>query len=340
MSGEVQAKLGTTCKGSGSFYVCDKKPSKFIGCCSVDACKTDDGVCPDDDLLYTSYDKLSHNMIGPQACQSDDPEVRWWTCAGPEIPFMGCCAINPCERKDGCPSDKLFAAKLSEIETDAAVFLPASSTAKPGDDDGDDGGLSKGAIGGIAAGAAVAGLLIIAGIVYFFLRRRRRNQTPATSYEPYSGQQQQQQQQQSFAGSNPQSPEMQKARFSSYSPYASTHASPGLPQGAQPSPPYWKGSHNGQYGPAAPSPYSGHMGSPDPSQGQQFQHGGQPAYGGGSNFVQELPGGAGDMPNVSDLSYKGAPGRESEVSGMSGWTAQQQQVAEMEASNYGPGGTR
>ena len=338
MSSEVQATLGTTCKGGGSFYVCDKKPSKFIGCCSVDACKTDDGVCPDDKLLYTSYDKFSHNLILAQDCLSDKPEVQWYTCGDIETPFMGCCSTNAC-RKDGCPKDKIFAAALSDDKENAAAFLPsasasASATGTPDDDnDGSgDGGLSKGAVGGIAAGASIAALLIIGGLVLFFLRRRKRNQTPGSSYEPYAGQPQ------PFAGSAPQSPEMQNGRFSNYSPYTSTHASPGLPQ---PSPPYWQASHNSKYG-NTPSPYVGSMGSPDPSQAQ-FGHSAQNSYGGsGNNFVQELPAGSphpGQMPNVSDLSYQGTAGRESEVSGLSGW-GQQQRVSEMEASEHAPGTRR
>ena len=334
MSGEVQAALGTTCPDGGSFYVCDDKPSKFLGCCTVNPCKTDDGICPDDKLTYTSYDKYSHNNIGPQSCQSDKPEVQWWTCGALDQPFMGCCSVNACESDDGCPADSLYAAKLSDDEDDAAVFLP--------EDDGDSGsgggGLSKGAIGGIAAGAVIAAI-IIGALIWFFLRRRKAKQTSASSYEPYAGQ--------PVPESSPQSPQMQKENFSSYSPYPSSYApTPNPAHAVANSPtspaPYWQaGSHQSQQG-MSPSPYNGSVASPDPSQGQ-FRDSVKSAYPGGHNngnsFIQELPGsteyhGAGDQVpnmNVSELSYQGArAGRESEVSGMSGWNPENH-AAEMEA---------
>jgi len=323
MSSEVQAALGTTCPEGGSFYVCDDKPTKFLGCCTVNPCKTDDGVCPDDNLTYTSYDKFSHNNIGAQSCQSDRPEVQWWTCGALDQPFMGCCSVNPCERDEGCPADSIYAAKLSDDENDAAVFLP--------EDDGDSGsgGLSKGAIGGIAAGGVVA-VIIIGALVWFFLRRRKGKQSSANSYEPYAGQ--------PVPGSNPQSPQMQKDNFSNYSPYPSSYAptpNPAHAVNGQTSPaPYWQtASHQSQQG-MSPSPYTGSVASPDPSQGQ-FRDSVKSAYPGGYNngnsFVQELPGDHVPNMNVSDLSYQGGhAGRESEVSGMSGWN-QQQHAAEMEA---------
>lgn len=333
MSKEVQENLGTTCPDGGSFYVCDDKPSKFLGCCTVDPCKTDNGACPDDNLRTTSYDKFSHNSITPQTCQSDKPEVRWWTCGATDEPFMGCCSVDACS-KNGCPDNKLFAAKLSDDDDDAAVFLPPTSEQRS------DGGLSKGAVGGIAAGAAVAALLAIGALVFFFLRRRKRKQIRnSSSYEPYAGQ--------PIPGSNPQSPQMQKTDFNSYTPYPSTYGaptpSPGHPSAGQASPPYWRGSHQSHHG-SVPTPYTGTVSSPDPSQGH-FRDSVQSAYGGGNNnsnnnnYVQELPAtsehpNGNQMPNVSDLSYQGGPGRESEVSGMSGW-GQQHHVAEMEAPNQG-----
>lgn len=337
MSREVQAALGTTCPDGGSFYVCDDKPSKFLGCCTVDACKTDDGLCPDDKLTFASYDMFSHNNIAPQSCQSDKPEVQWWTCGALDEPFMGCCSVNACAK--GCPSDNLYPAKLSDDEDDAAIFLPEDDGGSDSDSSGSGGGLSKGAIGGIAAGAVIAAI-IIGALIWFFLRRRKGKQSSADSYEPYAGQ--------PVPESNPQSPQMQKDNFSTYSPYPSSYAPTPNPAHAINAPtspaPHWQAaSHQSQQGMSS-SPYNGSEISPDPSQGQ-FQDGVKSPYHSGYNnngnsFIQELPGsteyhGAGDQVpnmNVSEMSYQGGrTGRESEVSGMSGWNQQQQHVAEMEA---------
>ena len=323
MSQEVVDKLGASCEGSGSFYVCHDKPSKFLGCCTVDPCKTDDGLCPDDKLGYTTYDKYSHNFLTAQDCQSDKPEVQWFTCAANDVPFMGCCSVNACEQGE-CPDGKVFAAKLSDVEEDADIFLPeeARSTAAGNSDDG---GLSSGAIGGIAAGAVVGGLLIIGALVFWFLRRRKakkHDHQRVSTFDPYSGAP-------TIVGSpGPGSPGPQKQDYAGFSPVATPfspeqqmaqHNAPG-------SPAYWQQQQQQQLHPqqqqsphmhhshvsmqsmsthtglgmSSPSPFTGSQVSPTPTQGAfNNRNSVQTAYTGNDisqqqhhqpqQFVSELP---------------------------------------------------
>ncbi|KAK7213981.1 hypothetical protein V2G26_021159 [Clonostachys chloroleuca] len=182
MSDEVAKSLGATCPKGGSFYVCYDKPTQFVGCCSVDPCKTATGACPDDNLKYTSFDKYSFNALKPQLCVSEAPEVQWWTCAEAKPnPFMGCCSVNPCETGSGCPDGKIFAAKLNDKREQAEPFLTAEQR------NASSGGLPTGAKVGIAVGA-VLGFALIAGLAFFFWRRRRQQSASAMgSYEQYGG---------------------------------------------------------------------------------------------------------------------------------------------------------
>ena len=213
MSKEVVDALGASCPDDGTFYVCENKPVRFVGCCTVDPCKTDDGVCPDDNLRAASFDPYSYNQFKPQQCVSDAPEVRWFTCAELETPFMGCCSANPCA-EDGCHGKNVSAARLSDDDKNAAIFLPEDH------DSGSGGGLSTGATVGIAVGAVVAGLLLIGGLAWWFLKRRKRQQEPSRTYEPYANQQQ----------LNPTSPPpMGSPMDRKHSPYASTFSSSTTP---------------------------------------------------------------------------------------------------------------
>ncbi len=236
MSSSVQAKLGTTCDGNGSFYVCNDKPSKFLGCCSIDPCKTNDGICPDNQLEYTSYDAGSHNMIKPQSCISNRPEVQWWTCGALKAPFMGCCSINPCKSDDGCPPEKLFAATLSSDSKNAAVFLPH--------DEGGDGALSTAAVGGIGAAGGVVLVLLLCGLAFYCRRRSRRRQSskheaPGPGYTPFPGPP-------TKGAAGPRSPRSPKTEFSPGSPYHSYSPSPSLDQSLAGRVSPWHGSISGQ----------------------------------------------------------------------------------------------
>lgn len=257
MSQEVSQNLGAHCPDGGSFYVCSNKPTRFVGCCTVDPCKTDTGICPADALRTTSFDKYSYNMIEAQNCVSADPKVQWYTCAAIKTPFMGCCNVNPCS-ENGCPGTGLFAAKLSDEADMAKAFLPsttASASVTASAEPGAGGDLGTGATIGIAVGASLAGMAILGALIFWFLKKRRRTQpvTVTSPFEPY--------------GSQFGSP--RDAKVSPYSPYPSTFTPSPDPQNQygtsqvsppQPSPPHWTSSH----GPSplmsqagfTPSPYA------------------------------------------------------------------------------------
>jgi preprotein translocase subunit YajC len=263
MSREAIDALGAFCPGEGSFFVCEDKDIRFVGCCTVDPCKTDSGACPDDNLYTASFDAGSYNLLKEQECVSDRPEVQWYTCTGAnDPPFMGCCAINPCGRNDSCPDSDLHAARLSDFDENAAVFIP-----------GGGGGLSTGATVGVAVGASVAGLLIIAALAWYFIRKRKQQQKTQqqhnASYEPAM-------QQSPFGSPGPAStfvgsPAMDTKHFPAASPYASTFPStspnPQQQMYNQPHPHHvssYDGSQAGysyqspplQQGAFAPSPYT------------------------------------------------------------------------------------
>ncbi|KAI6779720.1 uncharacterized protein J7T54_005750 [Emericellopsis cladophorae] len=285
---KVQNNLGTSCSGTASFYVCDERDTKFLGCCSINPCKTDNGLCPDDDFESASYRDSSHALIMAQDCQSDAPEVQWWTCLANDPPFMGCCSLNPCVEGE-CPSKNLFPAKLSSEKENAKAFLP--------EDYYDDKGLSEGTIGGIAAGAVGGGFVIIGALIWFFLRRKKAKKAAAAaaarqSYEPYANHPS------TVAGSEAAtSPHMRKHDpIQPYSPYQSTYMGTPNPQHQSMGspPPQWHQQH------ASPEMNNGAWGgvgttSPDPSQGhfRESMHSSYAGYGGHQqqhqSFASELP---------------------------------------------------
>ena len=320
--------IGASCPNNGTFYVCDNKP-KFIGCCTLDPCKTDDGLCPDEDLYHASFDEYSYNLLKAQNCTSDDPKVLWYTCAkSKDFSFMGCCASRACEN-GGCPDKDLRPAVLSDNPEDAAVFTGEDP------DTSSSGGLSNGAIGGIAAGVAVVVIAIIALGLFCFFKRRRNNKVNNTNnvYEPYAGQ----------VPNQTASPHnvAQDNKFSPYSPYPSTYASPAaspynghmsLPQGQ--APPYWQAA-GGQLSPpvtgTSPSP---HYSPSQPTFRESVHgHGQYSAHDAAQHqsWTAELPAAerSSAVPNVSELSYGGATGRDSEISAAS-WRKSDQQAAPVE----------
>lgn len=273
MSREAIDRLGAKCIEGGSFYVCDDKPIRFIGCCTVDPCKTATGVCPDDSLRNSTFDEFSYNMFKPQACVSEEPEVRWFTCASIDVPFMGCCASHPCE-ENGCHSSNMSAARLSDNPEEAAIFL-GDEEPENGDDDnsggGDDGdgGLSTGATVGIAVGAAVA-IILIAALAWWFLRRRRQRQQEASR---------------------------------TYEPFATTPGGSQVPNIAMRSP--FENNTNHNKAPSV-SPYSSTFGpspSPDPRQQQQHMFGG-----GGSAHPQQYNQHLHQQEHQNQLSWDGSQG--------------------------------
>ncbi|VUC29621.1 unnamed protein product [Clonostachys rosea] len=167
---EIIDRLSVDCKEGGSFYVCQDKPVQFIGCCTLDPCKTDDGNCPTENLRNTTFDKLHYSQFKAQGCLSDDPQDIFYTCANTSPPFMGCCAQNACQ-SDGCAAANLSSAVLSKNKENASVFLPTETNSRA---------LSPGATAGIAIGAVVGSLVIIVlGLMWFRRRAKAKNNNPS-----------------------------------------------------------------------------------------------------------------------------------------------------------------
>ncbi|KAI1467058.1 uncharacterized protein F4812DRAFT_459909 [Daldinia caldariorum] len=169
----MRSDLGLSCPSKGKFYVCEKASIRFIGCCTVDPCADGSGHCPQNDLAAASFSSDHYDSITEQSCAPPNNASAWFTCKSSQ-PFLGCCSINPCEI-DGCPTDHLLPAILSDNATSAEVFLSSSST--PSSDSGSGYSLPLGAILGIALGGAavVAILLVIIAYRCGWLARNKRH---------------------------------------------------------------------------------------------------------------------------------------------------------------------
>ncbi|KAJ4157028.1 hypothetical protein NW754_008670 [Fusarium falciforme] len=179
-------ELGLTCPRGGDFYVCDKAKVQFIGCCAIDPC-ANDGVCPEDQLVLSSFTKAKYNDLPPQSCDNststdEDEEALWYTCGFTNPPFLGCCTTNPC-RDAVCPSENLAPAVLSdnstfrnnflnpkgfnEKATQSTLVVKPSSTALgdlEGVSDSEDSALGAGAVAGICVAAIVIVLLLVGAL--------------------------------------------------------------------------------------------------------------------------------------------------------------------------------
>ncbi|KAF5664913.1 hypothetical protein FDENT_12740 [Fusarium denticulatum] len=132
--------LDLTCPYSGIFYVCADDPERFVGCCTINPCGARKGLCPDQHLRPASFNATLQHEFLPQSCINDNVDVSWYTCVGEGLPFLGCCAVDPCLR-GVCPQRDLRAAKLSGKAKNAQEFLdgdpeytarPTSSALDPG----------------------------------------------------------------------------------------------------------------------------------------------------------------------------------------------------------------
>ncbi|ODA81103.1 hypothetical protein RJ55_04066 [Drechmeria coniospora] len=187
----IEERLGASCPGKGSFYVCHNKPTRFLGCCTIDPCATRDGGCPAKNLEPASFSASAYDKIPSQSCLSFENGTDWYTCAAATPPFVGCCAINACLTSTGCDADSVRPARLSDTPANAAAFLagspsdaPSSTSlvsatqtseaAKPAAAAAAEGGLSKGAVAGIAIASVACTLLLCALFLFISFRRRRR----------------------------------------------------------------------------------------------------------------------------------------------------------------------
>ncbi|KAF4975932.1 hypothetical protein FZEAL_7349 [Fusarium zealandicum] len=203
--------FGLSCPGGGKFYICDKTPTEFFGCCTSDPCQND-GECPDDGLRAASFNGDSYEDMPQQNCSSSGGVEDWYTCAFTTPPYLGCCSENACN--SGCPRDSVIAAQLSDSENNRLNFLnpegddDATSTSKTSSatatatstdsstataEPSSGGGLGTGATAGIAVGASVAGLAFIAFLIWmFWWKPRQRKQSgqefqsvPPMNQQPY-----------------------------------------------------------------------------------------------------------------------------------------------------------
>jgi hypothetical protein len=165
-----------SCPNGGFWHVCTTG-SRFVGCCSgtVDPCD-ETTSCPQKNLRPASFDVAEYGTFPDQTCSADS---HWYTCAGTNPAFMGCCKSNPCS--SGCPTKDLSAASLSVDEAVASAFIAASPAAASSTaaattmpaapfSAGDHvGAIAGGAIGG------VAGICLVAIGVIWCMKRQRQS---------------------------------------------------------------------------------------------------------------------------------------------------------------------
>lgn len=187
----VSSSLGLSCPRGGDFYVCEGNTTEFLGCCASNPCADGSGKCPTKDLRISSFNPDKYANIPPQGC--DDPRpanLFFYTCTN-NVPFIGCCAKNPCQEADGlCPTDHLIGTTLSPDAVNRTIFTSSasssSSSSRPGSgsSSGGDGRLATGAIVGIAIGAAVVVAIVIAVIWRCGWHARKRNERREPAWEP------------------------------------------------------------------------------------------------------------------------------------------------------------
>ncbi|KAI5205968.1 hypothetical protein E4T38_04111 [Aureobasidium subglaciale] len=167
-----------SCPSGGSWYACTTG-SRFVGCCtgSTDPCD-ETTSCPQKNLKPASFDVAKYGTFPDQTCDADS---NWFTCAGTNPAFMGCCKSNPCS--SGCPTKDLTAASLSVDEAVASAFMTTSAAATTSTAAATiaptaaassfSAGDHVGAIAGGAVGGVAGITLIIIGIIWCLKRRNQ-----------------------------------------------------------------------------------------------------------------------------------------------------------------------
>ncbi|KAK6209937.1 hypothetical protein QIS74_11521 [Colletotrichum tabaci] len=250
----VSSSLGLSCPRGGDFYVCEGNTTEFLGCCASNPCADGSGKCPTKDLRISSFNPDKYANIPPQGC--DDPRpanLFFYTCTN-NVPFIGCCAKNPCQEADGlCPTDHLIGTTLSPdavnrtIFTSSASSSSSSSTPGSGTSSGGDGRLATGAIVGIAIGAAVVVAIVIAVIWRCGWHARKRNERREPAWEPaaQSAHPSNHPHHHPEMGYTPQSPALYDPARASHISYATTAAGNSYPSTSPPHSPYFPVKHPG-----------------------------------------------------------------------------------------------
>ncbi|KAJ2990515.1 hypothetical protein NUW58_g2911 [Xylaria curta] len=191
--------LGLSCPSGGDFYICQDSKVRFLGCCDINPCGSDE--CPSSALHPASFNTDKYNLIEKQKCASSNKVAEWYTC-GNGSSFLGCCVSDACHNNGVCSKNDLVGARLADDQGFASIFLtptaststssaisstptiassPTPTTPIPNPAPGSIGQGSS--IGGIV-GAVLGGLSILGLIAFVFLRYRRRRRKARAIVQP------------------------------------------------------------------------------------------------------------------------------------------------------------
>ncbi|KZL80601.1 hypothetical protein CI238_10454 [Colletotrichum incanum] len=240
----VSSSLGLSCPRGGDFYICEGNTTEFLGCCASNPCADGSGRCPTKDLRISSFNPDKYANIPPQGCDDPRPASQFFYTCTNNVPFIGCCAKNPCQEPDGlCPTDHLIGTTLSSDAVNRTIFTQSSSSSARPSNNSSDSGLATGAIVGIAIGAAVAVGIIVAVIWRCGWHARKRNERQEPAWEPAA--QSAHPSHHPEMGYAPQSPALYDPARASHISYATTVAPNSYPSTSPPHSPYFPVKHPG-----------------------------------------------------------------------------------------------
>ncbi|MCJ1436943.1 hypothetical protein MMC27_006326 [Xylographa pallens] len=110
-----------SCPTGGSFFACDYG-SMFVGCCTGDNPCGDAG-CSAGDLQPASFVASAYGTFADQLCNAGS---QWYTCAGTNPSFMGCCQSDACSN-NGCPAQDLTPGTLQSVPALNSAYNPISN---------------------------------------------------------------------------------------------------------------------------------------------------------------------------------------------------------------------
>ncbi|MCJ1419886.1 hypothetical protein MMC32_006242 [Xylographa parallela] len=117
----VRQSFDPSCPTGGSFFACDYG-SMFVGCCTGDNPCGDAG-CSAGDLQPASFVASAYGTFADQLCNAGS---QWYTCAGANPSFMGCCQSDACSN-NGCPAQDLTPGILQSVPALNSAYDPISN---------------------------------------------------------------------------------------------------------------------------------------------------------------------------------------------------------------------
>ncbi|MCJ1387039.1 hypothetical protein MMC17_010168 [Xylographa soralifera] len=117
----VRQSFDPSCPNGGSFFACDYG-SMFVGCCTGDNPCGDAG-CSAGDLQPASFVASAYGTFADQLCNAGS---QWYTCAGTDPSFMGCCQSDACSN-NGCPAQDLTPGILQSVPALNSAYNPISN---------------------------------------------------------------------------------------------------------------------------------------------------------------------------------------------------------------------